>query len=97
VVHGKSILAQSAKNNSGGDMWHDMSGGMGMGWIFMVLVWSLIIAGIVVLVKWLMTQNSRGHAPPNKTAMETLQERYARGEIDRNEYEQKRRDLGSGA
>ena len=76
-------------------MWHDMSGGMGMGWIFMVLVWGLIIAGIVVLVKWLMTQNSMGQVPPNKTAMEILQERYARGEIDRDEYEQKRRDLGS--
>lgn len=77
-------------------MWHDMSGGWGMGWIFMVLVWGLIIAGIVVLVKWLMTQSSIGQGPPNKTAMEILQERYARGEIDRNEYEQKRRDLGSG-
>lgn len=80
-------------------MWHDMSGGwgMGLGWIFMVLVWGLIIVGIVALVKWLMTQTSVGPRPPNKTALEVLQERYARGEINREEYEQKRRDLSAGA
>lgn len=79
-------------------MWHDMSGGcgMGLGWIFMVLVWGLIIVGIVLLVKWLMTQTSVGQGPPNKTAMQILQERYARGEIDRDEYEQKKRDIGAG-
>ena len=31
--------------------------------------------GIVVLGKWLMTQTSVGQGPPNKTAMEILQER----------------------
>ena len=78
-------------------MWHDMSSGWGMGWIFMMLVWGLTIVGTVALIKWLMTQTSIARRPPNKTAMEILQERYARSEIDRNEYEQKRRDLGSGA
>ena len=80
-------------------MWHDMTGGwgMGLGWIFMILVWGLIILGIVALIKWLMTQTSREQGTRNKTAMEILQERYARGEIDREEYEQKRRDLGAGA
>lgn len=79
-------------------MWHHMNNGwgMGLGWIFMVLVWGLIIVGIVALVKWLMTQTSVGQRPPNKTAMEILQGRYARGEINREEYEQKRRDLSAG-
>lgn len=79
-------------------MWHDMNTGwgMGLGWIFMVLVWGLIILGIVALVKWLMTQASMGQRPPNKTALEILQKRYARGEINREEYEQKRRDLSAG-
>ena len=79
-------------------MWHHMNNGSGMGlsWIFMVLMWGLIIVGIVVLGKWLMTQTSVGQGPPNKTAMEILQERYARGEINREEYEQKRRDLSAG-
>ena len=79
-------------------MWHDMTGGwgMGLGWIFMILVWGLIILGIVALIKWLMTQTSREQGTRNKTAMEILQERYARGEIGREEYEQKRRDLGAG-
>jgi len=63
--------------------------GMGFGWIFMILFWALVILGIVALIKWLSDQSgSRG-----KTALEILQERYARGEIQREEYEQKKRDL----
>jgi putative membrane protein len=57
----------------------------------------LIVLGIVALVKWLMTQSSIETRPREKTALEILQERYARGEIQREEYEQKRGDLDSHA
>ena len=71
--------------------------GMGFGWIFMALVWGLIIVGIVVLVKWLMSQSAGEKNRRDKTALEILQERYARGEIEREEYEQKKRDLEARA
>ena len=62
----------------------------GLGWIFMVLLWGLVILAIVALVKWLAS-SSGGIA--NKTSLDILKERYARGEIDREEYQQKKHDL----
>jgi len=78
-------------------MMNDMTGfsswGMGFGWIFMILFWALIIVGIFALVKWLSSSNANTSLPPHKTALEILEERYARGEIDREEFEQKKHDL----
>lgn len=80
--------------------WSEFGGwGMGIGLLFMVLFWAFVILGIVALLRWLMresqgrgTQDGRS-LPRDKTPREIVQERYARGEIDREEYEQKRRDL----
>ena len=71
-------------------------GGYEMG-IGMLLFWGLIIAAIVVLVRG-FGGSSRGNAPrlPEKTALDILRERYARGEIDKAEFEEKRRDLSAG-
>lgn len=63
--------------------------GMGaFGWVFMILFWGLIIFGIFALVKWLITTKSNDQS--KNTPLEILQERYARGEIDQEEYEQKK-------
>lgn len=67
--------------------------GPGFGWVFMILFWALIILGIVAMVKWLMGLSSVSRSGSSKSARELLDERYARGEIDREEYEQKKRDL----
>lgn len=74
-------------------MWGHMGyygwGGMGFG---MLLFWGLLIAGVVLLVK-----NTWGNSGQNreKTALDLLKERYARGEIGREEFEQKKHDLES--
>ncbi len=69
--------------------------GMGLGVVFMLLFWLLVILGILALARWLQSPSSRDPATRGKTPLEIVQERYARGQIDRDEYEQKKRDLAS--
>ena len=64
--------------------------GPGFGWIFMILFWVLVILAIVALVKWLSSTRDGGLP---RRPLDILQERYARGEITREQYEQMRRDL----
>jgi putative membrane protein len=68
--------------------------GSGMG-IGMLLFWSLIIAAIVVLARGFGTRSASSEPRlREKTALDILRERYAKGEIDKGEFEQKRNDLG---
>jgi len=69
----------------------DWGGAMGWGALWMVLWWVLPIIGVVALVTWMSRANDRRS---EKTALDILKERYARGEIDQAEFETKMRDLG---
>jgi putative membrane protein len=87
-----------------------MGGGMGVGgviWIVLMLaVLALIVVGIVLLVRGLSGRHDYGKAgypqgpPPagagSGTALQVLEERYARGEIDREEFLQRRQDILGG-
>ena len=67
-------------------------GGIGMG-IGMLLFWGVIIFGIVLLVRGVGGSAGSGRGERDKSALDILRERYARGEIDKTEFEQKRDDL----
>jgi putative membrane protein len=82
--------------------WHMgrwMMGEWGMGWfgmILMILFWALIIAGIVFLVRWMVqNKDSRSHSGigTGSQALEILKERYAKGEITRDEFESMKKDI----
>ncbi len=70
-------------------MWDYMNhyGGMGFG---MLIFWGLLIAALVVLLRGTYGTEKR---EPEKSALDLLKERYARGEIGRDEFEQIKRDL----
>lgn len=81
-----------------------MMWGWGWGWygmifgpLFMVLVLAVIIAVAVLLVRWPsgLWQATPPHTPPSRTPLDILTERFARGEIDKAEFEERRRVLGS--
>ena len=87
-------------------MWH-MDGDWGwwmlMGWLWMILFWGAIIAAVVYVVSRLSGRDTRsqdqGSAPadqPSSNALAILEERYARGEITRDEFEEMRRTLRGG-
>jgi putative membrane protein len=68
--------------------------GMIFGWIIMIAFWAFIIWGIIAFVQWLANQGSEGRRGSN-TALDILKERYAKGEIDKEEFESKKKDLNS--
>jgi putative membrane protein len=73
-------------------MWHPW--GMGISMLFMLLLWIIAIVGIVFLVRWVLDQTTtRQRETPEDSALDILKKRYARGEINKEEYEEKKKDL----
>ncbi|TAJ79765.1 MAG: SHOCT domain-containing protein [Sphingobium sp.] len=66
--------------------------GMIFGPLIMILVLALPVAAVVLLIRWL--GGSPRSASPGQTPLDILRERYARGEIDKEEFEERRRTLG---
>ena len=69
-----------------------MWGAGGLVILLMILAfWGLVIAGLVIGLRWLLGQ---GRPAPHDEALQILRQRYARGEIDKQEFDTRRRDLG---
>ena len=65
--------------------------GMGMGITGLILL--LAMVGLII---WLVVSTSQGNKPTGRTprtALDVLDDRYARGEIDRKDYLERRADL----
>ncbi len=69
-------------------------GGMIFGPLFMLLLLALFIAFIVLVIKWAGGLGSESR-PRQRTALDILEERYAAGEINRDEFEERRNALRS--
>jgi putative membrane protein len=93
-----SAMAQERPWERGWGMhpgWWWMWGAGGAVMMLMMLVfWGLVVAGIVLGIRWLARQ---GRQEPPDRALEILRERYARGEINKEEFDARRRDLGGRA
>ena len=74
-----------------------INGWMTMGplmWIFMILFWGLAIFGLICAVRWMAGHgtSNEGESSP-QTPLEILKARYAKGEIDRDQFERIKKDL----
>jgi len=70
---------------------HPMWGVWGIAMMLMMLVfWGAVIVGVVLAIRWLAGQGERSRSD---RAVDILRERYARGEINKDEFEAKQLDL----
>ena len=80
-----------------------MGFGFGFGWIMMVIFWVVVVGLAVWLLSLLFPRvthsNPAGGAPQHTGTLESpaeiLKQRYARGEITQEQFEQMRRDVGA--
>jgi len=71
-----------------------MWGGTGIGMVVGMLFWVLLIVGAVLLVIWAVQRfTAGGGAKVEESALDILNKRYARGEIDRDEYDEKKKAI----
>jgi len=82
--------------------WHGGPGMMGGGFggivfLFMFIFWVLVIVGLVLLIRLLLQKTSKktGLSAVNSNALWILEERFAKGEIEKEEFEEKKSALGS--
>jgi putative membrane protein len=68
-----------------------MMGGFGMG--FMWIIWVVVIIAIILLAKGYFSPAKKESEPIGESALNLLKKRYAQGEISREEFEEKKRDL----
>jgi putative membrane protein len=77
---------------------YGMMGGYGYGYgpVHMI-IWAVVLIAIIVGVVWMVRSMTGPHAhhmqPKHSAGLDVLEERYARGEVAREEYLQKKKDI----
>src|SRR3954451_6181946 len=84
--------------NGMGGMMATCVGGMSSLLAFFGVLWVAMVAALVYLARrlWHRPQLATPHGAADDAALRTLRERFARGEIDRAEYEERRQTLTEG-
>ncbi|MBI4743661.1 MAG: SHOCT domain-containing protein [Actinobacteria bacterium] len=71
---------------------YGITGGIGM--FLMTVFWILILVGGIFILKWIFVDQGRQGQPyKEEDALEVLKKRYAKGEINKEEFEEKKKDL----
>ncbi len=78
---------------------HDMGSGMmgwchSMGWPMMAvmfLFWGAVLVGIIMLIRSVFSRGGNDGSQTSAAALDILKKRYAEGEIDQEEFEEKKR------
>ena len=74
--------------------WH----GWFMGPFMMIIFLVIVVVVVLLLVRWLgghgLGQSGPHHPLPGRSPLDILKERFAKGEIDKEEFEERRRVLG---
>jgi len=60
----------------------------------MIFLWALLLVLLVAVVRWAVySKSSKSGENSTKSALEILEERYAKGEISKAEFESKKRKI----
>jgi putative membrane protein len=70
-------------------MWGNHWIGGGFMWVF----WFLILGGLILLIWWIVKQSQVRSPSRDEDALDILKKRYAKGEIDKEEFQEKKKDL----
>lgn len=90
-----SMPAWALADEGGHGYWHDGWGHMAFGGLMMFAFWGGIIVLVVLAVRWI-GGNSTGRTPPaGNSALDILNQRFARGEIEKEEYEDRKKLLSN--
>ncbi|MBM4468111.1 SHOCT domain-containing protein [Rhodococcus hoagii] len=84
-------------------MWWNGGMGYGIGWggwvlmiLAMVLFWTLVVVGVMALFRTMRDERNASPDPKNQSGQQILDERFARGEIDAEEYRIRTDQLRAG-
>lgn len=97
ALSGSAIAQQTTPTYGHHYMWGGWYGWF-MGPIMMLVFIALAAVIVILLVRWLGGSGHgpaiQSHGPPGKSPLDILKERFAKGEIDKDEFEERRRVLG---